>query len=77
MSESLVDVTIHVDEGINEDQQNTIIEVLRDCNGVVAIGHQHKSFHLFIVEYDPELVNSKELLDVVKEQGVHAELVGL
>lgn len=77
MSQSLVDVTIHVDEAINEDQQNTVIEVLRDCNGVVAVGHQHKSFHLFIVEYDPDLVNSRELLDVVIKQGVHAELVGL
>lgn len=77
MSMSLVDVTIHVDEGINEDQQNTIIEALRDCNGVVAVGHQHKSFHLFIVEYDPEVVNSERLLEVVKNQGVHAELIGL
>ena len=77
MSTDLVDVTIHVDEGIDKDQQNTILEVLRDCNGVVAVGHKQKSFHLYIVEYDPEAVSSEILLDVVKKQGVHAELIGL
>ena len=77
MNIELVDVTIHVDEGIDQDQQNTILEVLRDCKGVVGVGHKQKSSHLYIVEYDPGAVSSEILLDVVKKQGVHAELIGL
>jgi hypothetical protein len=77
MSKALVDVTIHVDEDINPYQQDSLIEVLRDCNGVIGVGHQKKAAHLFIVEYDPEVTSSEELLAKVKQEGVHAELIGL
>jgi hypothetical protein len=30
-----------------------------------------------VVEYDPEQVNSRKLLDTVTASGVHAELIGL
>lgn len=77
MSESLVDVTIHVDENINADQQSHLITVLHDVNGVIAVGHQEKTGHLFIVEYDPAVVDSAALLAAVRNTGVHAELIGL
>lgn len=77
MSQELVDITIHVDEAINPDQQTTLMEILRDTNGVISVGHQQKLSHLFIVEYDPQIVTSQVLLEVVGNTGVHAELIGL
>lgn len=46
-------------------------------NGVMGVAHHDEKPHLMIVEYNPELVSSKELLQLVLGQGVHAELVGL
>ena len=77
MSDSLVDVTLHVDEDLNIDQQNEVVERIRDINGVVGVGHRVERSHLFVVEYDPDIVSSSTILETVKETGVHAELIGL
>lgn len=77
MSKELVDVTIHVDEAIDSDQQKDLMALLRETNGVISVGHQQKVSHLFIIEYDPDVVTSEVLLEVVGNTGVHAELIGL
>jgi hypothetical protein len=51
--------------------------VIAALNGVAtAEGHDAKP-HLVIVTYDPEKVNSHDILATVKAQGVNAELVAL
>ncbi|MDH5545886.1 MAG: ATP-binding protein [Gammaproteobacteria bacterium] len=77
MSANLVDVTIHIDETLTLDQQNEIETMIREANGVVGVGHRKERAHLFIIEYDPDVINSSEILEVVKSSGVHAELIGL
>jgi len=73
----MVDVTIHVDETIDHDRRVAIADSVRAHKGVAAVAHHDEKPHLMIVEYDPQVVNAQDLLRHVREQGVHAELVGL
>ncbi len=73
----LVDVTIHIDENLEESQRQGLVETVRQREGVVSVGYHDDKPHLMMVEYNPEQVNSQQLLGLVKGQGVHAELIGL
>lgn len=71
------DVTIHVDETIDHDRRMAIADSVRARKGVKEVVHHDTKPHLMIVQYDPAEVNSAALLAVVRQSGVHAELVGL
>ena len=73
----MADVTIHIDETLSGDQLARVADAVRAHNGVMAVAHHEEKPHLIIVEYDPEQVKSGDLLEAVKAQGVHAELIGL
>lgn len=77
MNIKLVDVTLHIDEDLNAEQRETINESLRALDGVVSVHNPEKTPHLTIVEYDPDENSSKKILQRVKDQGAHAEIVGL
>ena len=73
----MVDVTIHVDETIDHDRRMQIADTVRARKGVMGVAHHDEKPHLMIVEYDPAAVTAHALLQVVRDQGVHAELVGM
>ncbi|MCG6867604.1 MAG: ATP-binding protein [Gammaproteobacteria bacterium] len=77
MNIKLVDVTLHIDEDLNAEQRETIKESLRALDGVVSVHNPEKTPHLTIVEYDPDENSSKKILQRVRDQGAHAEIVGL
>jgi Glu-tRNA(Gln) amidotransferase subunit E-like FAD-binding protein len=76
-SMQIVDVTIHVDETIGHERRTEIADTVRAHKGVAGVAHHDEKPHLMIVEYDPAAVTAQALLKVVKDKGVHAELVGL
>jgi hypothetical protein len=73
----MVDVTMHIDETVDHNRRVKIADTVRAHNGVMAVSHHDEKPHLIIVEYDPNAVTSKQLLQLVLDQGVHAELIGL
>lgn len=73
----LVDVTVHIDETLDAAQREALVDTVRGEPGVVSVALHAQKAHLMIVEYDPEVTSSANLLQRVKAQGVHAELVGL
>jgi hypothetical protein len=77
MDIQLADVTIHVDEDLGAVERADIEQRLRAIDGVVSVHNPDDKPHLTVVEYNPQKVKSKALLDAVKSSGVHAELVGL
>jgi copper chaperone CopZ len=77
MDIQLADVTIHVDENLDVTKRAEIEQKIRAIDGVVSVHNPDDKPHLAVVEYDPNKVNSKALLEVVKNEGVHAQLVGL
>ncbi|MEJ2528497.1 MAG: ATP-binding protein [Gammaproteobacteria bacterium] len=77
MDIDLADVTIHIDETLGEEGKIKLEESLRNRNGVVAVRINPDRPHLVIVEYNPKMVHSHDLVDIPRFQGLHAELVGL
>ena len=77
MNIQLADVTLHIDKNLSSEQRGTIEESLRALDGVVSIHNPDKTPHLTLVEYDPDIITSRKILERVTNQGAHAELVGL
>lgn len=77
MNINLVDITLHIDENLSTEQRETIEESLRALDGVVSIHNSEKTPHLTIVQYNPDTINSRGILNRVTDQGAHAELIGL
>ena len=77
MSTNLADVIIHVDETLPLDQLKTIEDHIHKIGGVVSASNRDDQPHLITVVYYPEQVKSHDILVGVKNEGVHAELVGI
>lgn len=77
MDIQLADVTIHIDEALDKAKRAEIEDKLRAIDGVVSVHNPDNRPHLAVIEYNPSKVKSTALLETVKGQGVHAELIGL
>ena len=79
MEINLADVTLHVDEELSDEARDALEDALRERDGVVSVHFNTNAAHphLAVVEFNPERVNSMDLLNIVKSQGYHGELVGL
>lgn len=77
MDIQLADVTVHIDENLDAALRARIEEKVRAVEGVVSFHNPEDRPHLVVVEYNPERVNSSAILEAVKGEGVHAELIGL
>ena len=77
MNTKMADVTIHIDEETSSDDMETLRDNLLKKNGVLAADYNNKTPHLMVVEYNPDVVNSAELLSVVGKLNFHGELIGL
>lgn len=77
MDIQLADVTIHVDENLPPAKRAEIEQKLRAIDGVVSVHNPDDKPHLAVIQYNPQKVRSAELLDTVRGESVHAELIGL
>lgn len=77
MNIDLADITLHVDETLDSDGLEQLEEAFRIRDGVVSVHTEPNRPHLFVIEYNPERVNSQDLLAITHFQGLHAELIGL
>ncbi len=77
MDIKLVDVTLHIDETLNQEERAKIEASLRAIDGVISVHNPDDKPHLAVVEYNPEKTKSHDILECVTKQGVHAELIGL
>ena len=71
------DVIIHLDPELKDD---AIHELSRDIScvpGVYSACVNDRARHLMLVDYDPEGVQAHDLLSMVRQHGIGAELVGL
>jgi hypothetical protein len=77
MDITLTDVMIHIDETLPAETRAEVESRLRAVDGVVSVKNPDNKPHLTIVEYRPDKTDAQVLLRGVREQGYHAELVGL
>ena len=72
----MADVVIHINESVDHDRRVEIADAIRAHTGVMGVAHHDEKPHLLIVEFDPDQVHAKDLLQVALDEGVHAQLVG-
>lgn len=73
----LVDLVIHVNETLGPTERASLEEEFRKVRGVIAPRFSPKTPHLFLVAYDPEEADSRNLLNRVKDSGYQAQLIGM
>jgi hypothetical protein len=73
---SMTSRVIHIDETLDAARRESLLAVVREANGVIAVGYHNEQPHLMIVVFNPENLTSANLLSLVNDQGVHAEFTG-
>jgi len=76
MSKKSIEVVVHIDETLNEPNLSELKQSLCNDFGIEDVYVNHKTQHLMVVDYLPDSMNALEVLNCVKNKGVHAELVG-
>lgn len=74
---SVADVTLHIDETLDERELAQLEMAIRNDVGIVSVGHNEKDRHLMLVLYAPDETKSVNILRSVAEQGYHGELIGV
>lgn len=77
MNIDLADVTVHVDETLDQQGLTELELAFRQREGVISVHTDEKRPHLFVLEYNPRLVHSRDLVKIPEFRGLHAELIGL
>lgn len=76
MSALVTDITVHIDESLNERELLNLEQTIRSDHGVISVGHSQVDRHMVVVLYDPEEIRGKDILQRVTRQGFHGELIG-
>jgi hypothetical protein len=71
-----IGLVLHVDDNLGEARRTDIEGTLESEMGVTSAHFTDHRPHLMVVEYDPEVTTSIQILDKIVHQSVHAELVG-
>ena len=62
-----IEVVVHVDDSLNEDQRSDFIDCLQDCNGVEYACFTQDNNNLLLVDYDRDQLNGLDLLGYVRD----------
>lgn len=73
---STVELLLHINETLGTDHRNDIVTALEESPGVHEARFCENRVHLMLVAYDPDVTTSGSILDRVRHQSVHAQLVG-
>ena len=77
MDIQLADVTLHVDQTLQAEEMSKIEEAFRQRDGIVSVHFNPQRRHLMLVEYNPQKVRSRDLIDMLRFLGLRGELIGL
>lgn len=77
MDTQMVDVILHLDEEISHEDREKFRDTLLKMNGVMAASSHDEKPHLIVIEYNPDILKSREFVDAAHANGLHAELIGL
>lgn len=73
-----VDILIHVHPELSTEARTKVEQEASTCNGVISAHFDHhKHPHALIVLYNPDAIQSEQILDVVKRRDPAATMVGL
>jgi hypothetical protein len=76
MGTKWAEVTLHIDEATTHDEREGFRDRLLGRDGVITASCHDERPHLMLIEYDPDIINSREFLTEASSRGLHAELIG-
>jgi hypothetical protein len=72
------DVLIYIHRELSERDRAKVTQGVSGCAGVVSAHFEHNRHpHALIVQYQPDKVKSRQILEVVKQQDPAATVVSL
>jgi hypothetical protein len=71
-----IGLVLHVDDSLPEPRRNRIEVALESEQGVSSAHFTARRPHLMVVEYDPDLTSSVNILEKLTGHSVRAELIG-
>lgn len=74
--EKHVEIVIHVDETLGEHQRKDLVDALEGTAGIHSAEFCPLRYHLMLVQYERDNLNSQDVLARVTSENVHAELIG-
>ena len=77
MGQHIADVTIHIDETLPAARRAAVLDEMRHYEGVIEVEANDEHPHLAVVKYDADKTQSLSILEKIKADGLHAELIGL
>ncbi len=69
-------VVVHIDENLTDEQIQKIEKQLSSVDGVMSSCVNVRTPHLFVIDYDPKLTHTGQLLQEVKNKHLSAQLIG-
>lgn len=75
MSDAISDFMVHVNESLSTEQLKRLDECVHGDPCVVSAGFSQTTPCLMTVVYDCECTHAKDILDHVREAGVHASML--
>jgi len=72
-----VEVVVHIDESLNDEQRSGLVSNLQGRDGVEKARFTTGRDHLMVIDYDSNKLHSDNVLDYVQQENVNAELVGI
>ena len=72
-----VEVVIHVDETLNEEQQASLVSNLQERDGVEKARFTTGRDHLMVIDCDSNKLQTTDVLGYIKQNNVNAELIGI
>lgn len=75
MSESISDFMVHVSGGLSADDHRHLEECVHEDPCVISAGFSQHTPHLMTVVYDCECTHARDILDHVRDAGMHATML--
>ena len=70
-------VIVFVKQPVHPEQTRAISASIGTLNGVINAQNSRRAENLICVDYDPQVIGSRHILNCVSEQGFEARLVGM
>jgi hypothetical protein len=71
-----VEIVVHIDEDLGDIQRGQLVDYLTSTDGVSTAEFCPLRYHLILVQYDRDRINSQEVIGRVTDRNIHAQLIG-
>ena len=70
-------VMVYIQQYVDRQQLADAKQLVDTCKGIINSMLGQTSANLLLVDYDPDMVSGKEILDTLRGHGITAKLVGM